>query len=118
ECGDPSTSQSHVTMARLQLYPAGGRRLAGMDCAAVLALARLGVGIELLVERRQLPHHMRDHYFDPVNHLAAFEAIPVEAVARVWARRLHHEADRAFLRPLRRMRRMSRQQEHFALADR
>ena len=76
------------------------------------------VGVERVVERRQVLHQMLHLDFDPMDQVAALEAVPVEGVELVRPRRFDDETDRAFLRPLRRMRRVRRQQEHFALADR
>src|SRR5689334_16383945 len=103
--------------AKLHRHPARRRVLPGMDRAAFLAFARICIGVERLIERRQVLHQMLDLHLDAVHEVAALEAVPVEGVERVRTRRFHHEADRARLWPLRRMRRMWRQQEYVALAD-
>ena len=80
--------------------PAASSRVNG---AARLALARLLIGVERLVERRQVFHQVLDLHFDAVNQRLAFEAIPFERIELVRPRRFDHQADRAFLRPLRRV---------------
>src|SRR5262245_3530646 len=102
----------------LELDPAGRWVLARMDGTAVLACARVGVGIERLVERRQVLHQVLDLHLDTVYERAAFEAVPFEGVELVRPRRLDHEPDRARLRALRRMPHMRGQQKDVARADR
>src|SRR5690606_24120534 len=63
--------------------PARRRLLAGVECAALLAGARLLVVIERLIERRQIADQMRDLHLDAVHQVAAFEAVPVEGVELV-----------------------------------
>ena len=100
------------------LHPSRRRLLAGMDGAALFAFARLLVGIERLVERRQVLHEVRDLHLDAMHQRAACEAIPFEGIECVGPCGLHHQADRAFLRPLRRVGHVRRKQEYLALADR
>jgi len=90
-----------------------------MNGAAVLAGARLFVGEEGLVDRRQVAHQMLDLHLDAVHEIAAFKAVPLERVVRIAivALRLDHKANRS-RRPLRRVPHVRRQQEHLALADR
>src|SRR5262249_46733497 len=83
---------------RLEIRPSVRRLLTGMKHAAVLARARFFVGIEGVVERRQVLHQMLHLDFDPMNHVAAIEAIPVEGVERVRPRCFDDEANRT-LRP-------------------
>src|SRR5262249_33052727 len=101
-----------------QLHPAQGWLLPRMDRAAALALARIRVGVERLVERRQILHEVRDLHLDAVHEGLALEAVPLEGVELVRPGRLDHQADRARLRALRRMAHMRRQQEDIARADR
>src|SRR6266540_916799 len=61
---------------------------------------------------------MLDLHLDAMNEGVAFETIPLEGIELVGPRRLDYQADRAFLRPLRRVAHMRRQQEHLALANR
>ena len=72
-----------------------------MNGAAVSALASIFVGIKRLVERRQVSDQVIDLDFDTMNQFAAFEAVPVEAVALARPGRLDDEPYRAGLRPLR-----------------
>ncbi len=65
---------------KLNLRPARRRLLAGMDRAALLAGARLLVGEERLVERRQVAHQVRHLDLDAMHQRAAFEAVPFERV--------------------------------------
>ena len=57
-----------------------GGFLPGWMRAALLAGARLLVGEERLVERRQVAHQMLDLDLDAVHQAAAFEAVPLEGV--------------------------------------
>src|SRR5258708_2536203 len=100
------------------LHPARRPLLPGVNGAARLALARLHIGIERFVKRWQVFHQVSDLHFDAVNPCLAFETIPLECIELVWPRRFHHQADRAFLRPLRGMGHMARQEENLSLADR
>ena len=88
-----------------------------MERAALVASACLGVGVERLIERRQVLYEVFDLHLDAMDQRAAREAEPLEAVDVVRPRGFDHEPDRARLRPLRRMTHMRRQQEHVALAD-
>src|SRR5262245_21975749 len=114
-CGTRPLWRSIGLRERLNLDPSCGRLLAGMDGAAGLALARFLVGIERLVERRQVLHQMLDFHLDAVNQCAALEAVPFEGVECVGPRRLDHQSDRAFLRPLRGMTDVRREEEDVAL---
>ena len=60
-------ARQKARMRALNLHPAGRRLLAGMDGAAVLAGARLLVGVERLVERRQVLHEMLHLHLDAVH---------------------------------------------------
>src|ERR1043166_3986210 len=70
-------SESKRCVPELQLHPASWRLLARVDRAAGLALARVGVGVERLVERRQVLHQVLDLDLDAMHQRAAFEAVPV-----------------------------------------
>src|SRR5262245_16971204 len=83
-----------------ELHPAVRRRAAWMERAALLAGARLRVGIERFVKRRQVFHQMLDPDLDAMDERAAREAIPFEPIDIIGSRRFHHEPDRAWLRPL------------------
>src|SRR6266446_977058 len=61
--------------------------------------------------------HLRAFYLDAVDQRSAVEAIPFEGIELVGPRRLDHEADRAFLRSLRRVADMRRQQENLSFAN-
>src|SRR5262249_58144323 len=102
----------------LELHPALGWRSARMERAAGLAGARPAVGVEGVVERRQVVHEMLNADLHAVDERAAREAVPFEAVDIVRPRRLDHEPDRARLPPLRRMAHMWRQQGYIALPGR
>ena len=58
-----------------------------MNGAACLALARLLIGVERLVQRRQIFHQVLDFHFDAVNQRLALEAIPFEPIEFVRPRR-------------------------------
>ena len=115
---DTSKAYDRIGQSWSRLGPSPRRLFAGMDGAALLAGARGFVGIERLVERRQVLDQVLHLDLDAVHQRAAFEAIPFEAIDLVgWRVRLDHETDRAG-RALRRMAHMRRQQEDVAFADR
>src|SRR5262249_32572228 len=88
-----------------------------MHGTAILAGARLYVGVERVVERRPIFYEVLHRCFDEMHEGPALEAIPPERIEVVWPRRLDDETDRT-CRPLWGMPHMWRQQEHIALADR
>ena len=103
----------------LEADPARRRLLAGMDGAAGPAAPGRGIGVEGGEERRQVGDDVAHRQLDAVHQRAASEAEPFERVELVRApRALDHQAERARHRPLRRVPRMRRDQQHLALADR
>src|SRR5262245_66573988 len=89
-----------------------------MERTAFLAGARGGVLEEGFVEWRQVLHHVGYRHLDAMHQRAAVEAVPFKAVARMRARRLDHQPDRAWLRALWGMRHPCWQQEHLAFVNR
>src|SRR5262247_1220636 len=84
-----------ATTTTLQRGPAGRRRLAGVDGAALRAGARLLVGVERLEQRRQILDDVSHRQLDAVHARTAVEAEPLEAVAIFRpARAFDHQADR------------------------
>src|SRR5262249_35093449 len=116
-CEGGGEISDRLRRAPSNLHPPGRRPLARVNGAAVLALARLFVGVEGLVERRQVLHQVLHFHLDAVDQRMAFEAIPFEGIELVGPRRLDHEADRAFLRSLRTVADMRRQQENLSFAN-
>src|SRR6185437_12293479 len=77
------------------------------------------IAIECAVQWRQIVDDAFEIELDAVHQFLAIEAVPLEGIEQAFGTpRLHDEPDRSFLRPLRRMADMRRQQEDFALPDR
>src|SRR4029077_12390176 len=100
-----------------KLHPARWRLLARVNSAALLAPARFFVGVKRFVKRRQILYQMLHLHLDAVHERSALEAIPFESVELARPRRLDHQPDRAFLRPLRRVPDVRRQEEDLSLAN-
>src|SRR5262245_65796972 len=89
-----------------------------MEGAAMLAGARLLVGVERREQRRQVLDDILDLHLDPMHPLTALEAEPFETVDIALAPGpFDDEADRARHRPLRRMTRVRPDQEYISFPD-
>src|SRR5436305_14062587 len=65
---------------KLHFHPSRRRLFAGMHSAAILAGARLHVGIEGVIERRQVLNEVLHLDLDSVDQRTALEAVPLERI--------------------------------------
>ncbi len=99
-------------------YPAFGNFFARVPGAAIGARARFVIGIERLVERRQIINDGLQQHLDAVHEAAALEAVPFEGVLRAGrSLGLDDQSDAPRHRALRRVSNMWRQHEDLAFAN-
>ncbi len=89
-----------------------------MDSAAMLTCASLLISVKRRIERRQVIDDTFEIDFDTMHQIQTIKTIPLECIQPTFRTlRLNNKSNRSFLRSLRRVAHVRRQQKNFALPD-